>query len=119
MTSPQFSCPIARFEMERMRVSLPPPGSSGQDSPKPTCPKLVADRIQILFSAFRRDDFANPEGFVTQLGVVLSDYPEEVIRYVTDPRTGLQRKLKFPPSIAEVIEACDRHVDYLRRIEEG
>jgi hypothetical protein len=27
---------------------------------------------------------------------------------VTDPLTGIQRKCKFPPSIQEVVEACER-----------
>lgn len=43
---------------------------------------------------------------MAQLGVVLEDYPDEVIIAVTSPRTGLQRRIKFPPTIAEVVEAC-------------
>lgn len=42
-----------------------------------------------------------------QLGVVLEMYEDEVIRRVGDPRTGIQRRIKFPPSIAEVVEACE------------
>lgn len=61
----------------------------------------------MLLSAYRRDDYADPRGFVTQLGVVLEKYPEWVVRYVTSPDTGIQRRQKFPPSIAEVVSACE------------
>jgi len=33
-----------------------------------------------------------------------------VIEYVTDPRTGLPRKMTFLPSVAEVGEACEREM---------
>lgn len=72
--------------------------------------KLIARQSQILFSAYRRDDFSDPEGFFAQLGVVFEGYPDPVIVAVTDPRTGLQRRIKWPPTIAEVVEACDAEV---------
>lgn len=68
---------------------------------------LIARQGRILFSAYRSADFADPEGFVLQLGMVLEEYADEVIIAVTHPRTGLQRRSKFPPSIAEVVEACN------------
>ncbi len=67
----------------------------------------------MLFSAYRRDDFADAEGFVAQLGVVLSDFPEEVVIYVTGPRTGIQRRSKWPPTMSEIVDACESHQDYL------
>jgi hypothetical protein len=79
-------------------------------------PATVSKAIQLLYSAYRRDDFADPEGFVTQLGVILSDFPEEVVTYVTNPRTGLQRRSKWPPTISEVLEACEGHQLHLERI---
>lgn len=69
----------------------------------------------MLFSAYRREDFADPEGFVAQLGLVLTEFSDEVVIYVTSPRTGLQRRLKWPPTISEVIEACEEHRDFLLR----
>lgn len=61
----------------------------------------------MLLSAYRKDDLADAEGFVAQLGVVLEGYEADVIIAVTEPRTGIQRRLKFMPTIAEVVEACD------------
>jgi len=52
---------------------------------------------------------------MTSLGAVLEQYPDEVIRYITGPRTGIQRRLKWPPTINEVVEACDEHQDFLAR----
>lgn len=68
---------------------------------------LIARQAKVLLSAYRRDDLADPDGFVAQLGVVLEDYPDAVIIAVTDPRTGLQRRSKWLPTIAEVVEACE------------
>lgn len=48
--------------------------------------------------------------------MVLERYPDAVIRDVTSPLTGVQRRCKFPPSIAEVVEACDAEVARIERI---
>lgn len=61
----------------------------------------------MLYSAYRTDQYADPEGFMASLGLVFSQYPDDVIVYVTDPRTGVQRGKVFPPSIAEIVGACD------------
>lgn len=73
----------------------------------PTEPVWLSERIAILFSAYRKDDYADPVGFVAQVGIVLQDYPGDVIDAVTSPQFGIQRKQKFPPSIEEIIAACE------------
>lgn len=60
-----------------------------------------------LFDSYRADQFPNPQAFKDNLGLVLSQYPDDVIDLVTDPRTGLQRKHTWPPAIAEIVAACD------------
>jgi hypothetical protein len=80
---------------------------------------MISKRIELLLSAYRRDDYADPVGFVTQLGLVLADYPDDVIEYVTDPRTGIQHRQKFPPVIAEVADACHERLEYLQRSAEA
>jgi hypothetical protein len=104
--------------MQQIRASLPSSEVCAEDSQKASA-SLIAERIEVLFSAYRRDDYADPLGFVAQLGAVLSEYPPEVVLYVTDPLTGVQRRQKWPPSMAEVIEACDEHVAYLAKIAQG
>lgn len=68
---------------------------------------------RVLFSAYRTDQYADPDGFLTSLGAVLEQYPNEVVIYVTDPRTGVQRGQKFPPTIAEIVTACEDRAAYL------
>lgn len=48
--------------------------------------------------------------------MVLEQYPNEVILYITDPRTGIQRHSKWPPTIAEIIVACDKRMQHLARM---
>lgn len=48
---------------------------------------------------------------------MLEQYPNEVIVYVTDPRTGVQRSLRWPPTISEIVDACDARVSELKRNE--
>lgn len=74
-------------------------------------------RQRILFSAYRTDQYSDPEGYMASLGMVLEGYSDDVIKYVTDPKTGIQRKSKWPPTISEIVEACDQHQDYLAKCE--
>ena len=73
-------------------------------------------RQRILFSAYRTDQYSDPDGYLTSLGVVLEQYPDEVIVFITDPRTGVQRISKWPPTISEVVEACDKRVAELAKV---
>jgi hypothetical protein len=71
----------------------------------------------MLFSAYRTEQYADPDGFMVSLGIVLEQYCDEVVLYVTNPRTGIQRRSIWPPSIAEVVRACDARQAELHRIE--
>lgn len=51
---------------------------------------------------------------MAQLGMVLDQYADEVVEYVSSPLTGVQRKSEFPPTIAKIVTACD---DYAERVE--
>jgi hypothetical protein len=72
----------------------------------------------MLFSAYRADQYSDPEGYMASLGMVLEQYPDAVALYITDPRTGIQRHCKWPPSISEIVAACDEHHQYLNRCEQ-
>jgi hypothetical protein len=71
----------------------------------------------MLISAYRADQYSDPEGYMASLGMVLEQYPDDVVVYITDPRTGIQRRRKWPPAISEIVEACDQHHQYLNRID--
>src|SRR4051812_9827812 len=78
---------------------------------------LILQRQRILFSAYRTDQYSDPESYMASLGMVFEDYPNDVICFVTDPKTGIQRRSKWPPTISEIVQACDEHVSYLKRNE--
>jgi len=77
---------------------------------------LILRCQKVLFSSYRADQYADAEGFMNSLGAVLEEFPDEVIVHVTDPRTGIQRRSKWPPTISEVIEACEQYQDHLARM---
>lgn len=78
--------------------------------------QMITRQARMIFSAYRKDDFADPDNFVLQVGLVLERYPDAVISEVSGPLTGIQRRCKFPPSIAELVEACDEEVARRERI---
>jgi len=41
-----------------------------------------------------------------------------VVDYVCDPRTGLPRTLKFLPTVAEVVEACEARVKMRQSLDD-
>lgn len=53
------------------------------------------------------ENFADPEVAMRAFVAVFMRYPENVVVAVTEPATGMPAKLKWPPSIAEVVAACD------------
>jgi hypothetical protein len=67
--------------------------------------------MKVLFSAYRIDQYTDPEGFKLNIGLVLEQYPAETIMFVTDPRTGVQRRHEWPPSVKSVVDACDQHIN--------
>lgn len=46
----------------------------------------------------------------------MEQYSDEVIKYVCDPRTGIQRRSKWPPTISEMVEDCDEHRAFLEKL---
>lgn len=93
--------------------------NSNQPSPTPS-PRSdsawVLKRVELLMSAYRKADYHDPEGFIATLGAILEGYDPEIVEYVTDPKTGIQRRSKWPPSPAEVIEACTAEVNWRNRV---
>lgn len=76
----------------------------------------LLSRIQLLCSAYPRDDYTDPEGFIAQLALIVAQYDPGVVEYVTDPRTGLQRRLKFRLTIADVVEALEAEANWRDKV---
>jgi hypothetical protein len=68
----------------------------------------AAKGAQLLVNLCRTQrDIADPRPFVAAVAHVLNGYPPEVVREVTDPKTGLPGKLRYPLEIADVKRACE------------
>ena len=88
--------------------------------PSPKCdPAWILTRIDLLMSSYRKTDYQNPEGFIATLGAILEDYPPEIVEFVTDPKTGIQRRCKWPPTPAEIVEACAAEISWRTKIAQN
>ena len=64
----------------------------------------------MLFAGYRRGDANDVDGYVASIAAVLSLYEPELIRRVTDPRTGISTREKFMsfmPNSGELKVFCD------------
>jgi hypothetical protein len=73
-------------------------------------PEYAAERARLLFGCYPRGQVNDPETYVTAVAAILCEFPVQAVQHATDPRTGVARRLKFLPSVAEVSEACERSV---------
>lgn len=72
---------------------------------------------RVMYGCYRKSDAYDPEVFAAAAAAVLSEYELRIVDFVTDPRTGLPSKLKWPPEIKEVRDACQAIVeDELERV---
>lgn len=99
--------------MEHLKFS---PTNQSQPQPELCNSEWLAGRIALIFSAYRKDEWQDPEGFIAQLGLNLEQYPPEIVEYVTDPVTGIQTRSKWPPSLAEVVEACRAELEHRQKV---
>ena len=67
---------------------------------------------------YRQGDCADPEVFATGAVAVLSHYPVDIVRKITDPHSGLPGRLKWLPTIYEIREACEIENGAARRRDE-
>lgn len=82
-----------------------------------------------MFGCYRKGDANDPETYCAAVTAVLAQYPPDVVRLVTDPRSGLASRQEFLPTVKEVRDACEAIVqaearayrqkqDYARQMHE-
>lgn len=76
---------------------------------------LTTKHARQLFLAYPRNDYDDPEGAIASYVEVLLGYSAGIIQHVTSNKTGIQRRMKFPPRVAELVTACDEAAAYLER----
>lgn len=67
-------------------------------------------RAKVLFGCYRRGDANDPDQYVASIAAVLTLYAPELVREVTDPRTGISTDEKFAtfmPNSGELKVYCD------------
>ena len=104
--------------MKTLNPSMLPPTEQSTTFANSTSDRMLfaAERAKVLFSSYRRGDANDPDRYLASIIAVLSEYPEETIRFVTDPRTGIQNR--FPdwmPNVPQVKLACEEHYGPTRR----
>lgn len=72
-----------------------------------------------MFGCYRRGDANDPERYAAAVAAVLSAYPEDIIKFATDPRTGIATRYpKFMPNAGEVRQFCEELYGPRKRMEE-
>lgn len=79
-------------------------------------PETAVERARLLAGCYRKDDAADPEIYAGAIAAVLAQYPADIVRSVTDPRSGLPSKIQWLPSVKEVRDACEEIDGQRRRI---
>jgi hypothetical protein len=92
--------------------------SAGSQSSERCPPQIAAQRAALLFGCYRRGDANDPDTYCTAVAAVLASFPQHVVEYVTDPRTGIPGIEQWLPSVAEVKQACIKRQAYLDRLED-
>src|SRR5882724_7725301 len=83
---------------------------SNDSKPEAAISLYAAERATLMFGCYRKGDANDPDVYVAALTLVLSGYPEHVIRAMTNPDSGLPSKHTFLPSVAEVKKACEEYI---------
>ena len=71
----------------------------------------------MLLGCYRKGDANDPDTYVAAITATLARYPEDVIRAVTHPATGLPIQKDFLPTVREVYLACEAIVQPRREAE--
>lgn len=76
-------------------------------SPLRPSPAYCLERAQMMFGSYRKDEAQNPEIYSASIAATFELYPQAVVDFVSDPRTGIASEIKWLPNIAEVREFCN------------
>jgi hypothetical protein len=78
---------------------------------------MITKRVAMIFAAYRIADFSDPIGAAALMSSVLEDYPDHCIMFVSDAKTGIQRKSKWPPTLSELVDFCDDRMGHLAKMD--
>jgi hypothetical protein len=73
---------------------------------------------KILLGCYRTGEANDPEVYASAVTHILAQYPEDIMRSVSDPLTGLPSKIEWLPKLKEVLAACEEIAGFRRRMSE-
>jgi hypothetical protein len=79
-----------------------------------TSPQEALRQVRKLVGGWPHARPPDPEGWAASLAATLAQYPLGVVQECCDPRVGLVRGREFPPTVAAIVEWCDRRLTYHR-----
>ena len=97
-----FDEPYTKQQMTSSRTSA--------RSMSPHQAAYAAERAKVLFGSYRRGDANDPDAYAAAIAAVLSGYEADLIREVTDPRTGIcttEKYMSFMPNAGELKVYCE------------
>ena len=71
----------------------------------------------MLFGCYRKGEANDPEIYTAAIAATLAEFTDDVVEFVTDPRTGLPATCKWLPTVAEVREACKKRAEAVENIK--
>lgn len=77
-----------------------------------TSPREAFEAGRTLIGQWPSAKAPNPDAYAAAIGAALSGYPLGVMRECIDPRTGLAREREYPPTVAAVVEWCDKRLSF-------
>jgi len=96
-------------------LAMPLPRSQGDWNKTTERQAILA--ATALSKCWRRDEAHDPETFGLAVASVFTLYSPDVVQFVCDPRTGLPKTHKWPPTISEVHTALSDRIGDLARAE--
>lgn len=87
----------------------------GEDA-APTDLEKATTAARTIMRFYPRSDVDDPKAYALGMAAIMSEYPAAVLDRVSDPRTGIARRQKFLPRLAEIAEACDEEVNRRKRL---
>lgn len=82
----------------------------------PTSATFALKAVKQLVGCYPQARPPEPETYAAALASALAGYPQGVVSECVDPRVGLPRKLKYPPTVADIVEWCDSRMAYYRSL---
>lgn len=81
-----------------------------------TSPQQALGEAERLIGQWPHARPPDPKTYSAAIAATLAGYPLGIVQECCDPRKGLARTREFPPTIAAVIEWCDRRLEHHKAV---